>query len=143
MNTIFFNLTKRKKRDILSELLVDKSPEGIISKKEINAVNRIIKTSSSSRTAVSIKNQLTQAEKSAAVRKRNSEPKRKKTHYLSREISESLDKAQVSIRSRVPEKLRSRVSKSHIVNQALAMILQDFGSKGNNSMLMRTILQKL
>jgi uncharacterized protein (UPF0297 family) len=55
MNQFFFNLSKRKKRDILSEVLVDKSPEGIVSKKELNAVNKIVEGSSLSGTPVLIK----------------------------------------------------------------------------------------
>jgi hypothetical protein len=45
MNSNFFNLSKRKPRDILFELLADKQSEGIISKKELNAVNKLIEGS--------------------------------------------------------------------------------------------------
>ena len=42
MNSNFFDLSKRKKRDLLTEFLGGKSPEGIVGKKELNAVNRLI-----------------------------------------------------------------------------------------------------
>jgi hypothetical protein len=141
MNQFFFNLSKRKKRDILSEVLVDKSPEGIVSKKELNAVNKIVEGSSLSGTPVIIKSK--RAKTNAIASKKDAEPKIKATHYLLKEISENLDTAQIAIRSYVPKKFHSRVSKSHIVNQALAMLLQEFKLKGKDSRLMRTILQKL
>ena len=48
----------------------------------------------------------------------------------------------MTIRSLVPEDLRYRISKSLIVNQALAMILHEFKAEGKNSRLMHTIIQK-
>jgi len=143
MNPNFFNLSKRKKRDILSEVLLDKSPEGIISKKELNAVNRMVEGSSLNCTPVKTKNKRAKAKINAIAPKKSSERKKKATHYLSQEISGNLDTTQITIRSYVPENLRSRVSKSHIVNQALAMTMQEFESKGKNSRLMRAILQTL
>jgi hypothetical protein len=143
MNPNFFNLSKRKKRDILSELLVDNLPEGIVSKKELNAVNRMLECSSLSRTSVTIKVQRAQPEKKVTAQKTNSESKIKTTYYLSKEISENLNTTQIAIRSYVPKKFRSMVSMSHIVNQALVVILQEFETKGKDSRLMRTILQKL
>jgi hypothetical protein len=55
MNPIFFNLSTRKKRDLLSELLQDRSTEGIVSKKELIAVNRLIKGLSSDNAPIILK----------------------------------------------------------------------------------------
>jgi len=46
MNTNFFDLLKRKERDILSVLLADVSKEGIISKQELHARKNFLKNSS-------------------------------------------------------------------------------------------------
>ncbi len=54
MNFNFFNLSKRKKRDLLDELLVGTSPEGIISKKELNALKRLIAAQSSDNSSVNM-----------------------------------------------------------------------------------------
>ena len=48
MNQNFFNLSHRKKRDLLSDLLIGKDREGNISKKELIALKRIIADSASS-----------------------------------------------------------------------------------------------
>ena len=155
MNPIFFNLSQRKKRDVLSELLEGRSTEGIIGQKEINAVNRLVEGPPSHKTPVKKnsqppktkkftvahpKTQLTKNVTAAGLKTR--QPKKKKTHYLSHEISEDLDKTQMTLRSLVPEKLRYRVSKSLIVNKALAMILHEFKAEGKNSRLMYTIINK-
>ena len=155
MNPIFFNLSKRKKHDILSELLMGKSTEGIISQKEINAVNRLIEDRPLNNAPVEINDQPPKTKKFTVVGKDSQKTKnvtdaaqkirtakKKKTHYLSQEISENLDKTQITIRSLVPENLRYRISKSLIVNKALAMILQEFKAEGKNSRLMRSIIQK-
>ena len=42
MNPFFLDLSKRKKRNVLFDLLAGKSTEGIISKKELNALNKVI-----------------------------------------------------------------------------------------------------
>jgi len=142
MNPIFFNLSKRKKRNILTDLLLGKSTEGIVSKKELNALNRLIEGPPSSTAPVKINNRPKRTKEVSTAGKKNQNTKRKKTHYLSQEISENLDRAQMTIRSLVPEDLRSRISKSHIVNQSLAVVLQEFEAKGKNSRLIRTIMQK-
>ena len=156
MNPNFFNLSKRSKRDILSDLLEGKSTEGLIGKKELNALQRLLQSPPAKSTPVKINNQPSKTKKFTAAGKKSQktkivtstgkttrQPKRKKTHYLTHEISEHLDKTQLTIRSLVPEELRYRISKSLIVNKALAMILQEFKSKGINSRLMRTIRQKI
>jgi hypothetical protein len=141
MNPNFFNLSKRKKHDVLSDLLLGKSSEGIISKKELNALNKLIKGQPAKKSPGKNKRQPVKTKKVVAGKRSQKAPK-KKTHYLSQEISENLDKTQMVIRSLVPENLQPRISKSHIVNQALAIILQEFEVKGKNSRLMHTIIQK-
>ena len=143
MDSNFFNLSKRKKRDLLSELLEGKSTEGIISKKELNAVNRLLKVLLSGTPPSKVNRKTLTTRKLTAVGKTTRETKTKTTHYLSQEISEDLDRALIAIRTLVPENLRSRVSKSCIVNQALAMSLQEFASKGKDSRLLYSILQEL
>ena len=142
MNPIFFNLSKRKKRNVLTDLLLGKSTEGIVSKKELYALNRLIEGPPSSTAPVKINNRPKKTKKVRTAGKKNQNTKRKKTHYLSQEISENLDRAQMTIRSLVPEDLRSRISKSHIVNQSLAVVLQEFEAKGKDSRLISTIMQK-
>ena len=140
MNPNFFNLSKRKKRDVLSELLTGNSSEGIISKKELNALNKLI-GSDTPKTTLPRK---TQPEKTRviSVRKKTKEKKRKTTHYLSEEVYESLGIVKNDIRSLLPENLRSKVSKSQIVNQALALIIKEFETKGEKSRLVRNLIQK-
>jgi len=155
MNPNFFNLSQRKKRDVLSELLEGKSTEGIIGQKEINAVKKLVEGPPSNKTSVKKNNQPPKTKKFTvagpkikmtknvtAADQKTRQTKKKKTHYLSHEISEDLDKTQMTIRSLVPEKLRYRISKSLIVNKALAMILLEFKAEGKNSRLMHTIMHK-
>ena len=42
MNTHSINMSKGKKRDVLSGLMIGSPPEGIISKKELNALNEFL-----------------------------------------------------------------------------------------------------
>ena len=156
MNPNFFNLSKRKKRDILSDLLEGKPTEGIVGQKELNAVNRLLEGPPSNNIPVKINNRPAKTKKFTAAGKKSlktkivtsagkvtQQPKKKKTHYLSHEISEKLDKTQITIRSIMPQELRYRISKSLIVNKALAMILHEFKTQGINSRLMHTIRQKI
>ncbi|MDG4475257.1 hypothetical protein [Thiovibrio frasassiensis] len=69
--------------------------------------------------------------------------KKKSTHYLSEEIFEDLDDARDKINELVHQRLKSRVSKSRIVNQALRMILKDFEEKGEKSHLIKEILKDI
>ena len=139
MNSNFFNLSKRKKRDVLFELLTDQPTEGVISKKELNALKKLIGDIPQIKLTHGKQPEKT---KKIAVRKKKKEAKRKTTHYLSEEIFENLDSVQKKIRSIVPENLKSKVSKSEIVNQALVLILKEFETKGEDSKLVRNIIQK-
>ena len=139
MNPNFFNLSKRKKRDVLSELLTGEISEGMISKKELKALHKLIGHAPQINKTPDKQPEKT---KKIAVRKKKKEAKRKTTHYLSEEIFENLDSVQKKIRSIVPENLKSKVSKSEIVNQALVLILKEFETKGEDSKLVRNIIQK-
>ena len=142
MNPNFFNLSKRKKRDLLTDLLVGKSTEGIISKKELNALNRLIEGGPVNNAPVKIPAEPQKTKIGTAAKNKSRKAKRKITCYLAPEITENLDKAQIAIRSQLPENLRSRVTKSEIINQALVVLLQEFAAKGKNSRLIRTIIQE-
>ncbi len=67
--------------------------------------------------------------------------KKKSTHYLSGEIFADLDEARDKINELVHQRLKTRVSKSKIVDQALRMILKEFEEKGENSHLIKEILK--
>lgn len=139
MNSNFFNLSKRKKRNVLSELLTGETSEGMISKKELKALHKLIGHASQINATPDKQSEKT---KKIAVRRKKKEAKRKTTHYLSEEIFENLASVQKEIRSMLPENLRAKVSKSEIVNQALTLILKEFEAKGENSKLVRNIIQK-
>ena len=121
MNTSFFDLAKRNKMDILSELLSDFSREGIISKKEHFTRNRLIENSPSK------KPQLTNEKKSAGAGKSPAgkglqKTKIKSTFSLSQEAYIDSGKAQKTIHSLVPENLQSKIFKSYIVNASLDIV---------------------
>jgi hypothetical protein len=139
MNPNFFNLSKRKKRDILSELLVGETSEGLVSKKELSALHKLI---GNTQQVNSIHKKLPDKTKKIVLRKKKKEKKRKATHYLSEEVLKSLDSAIKEIRTGLPEKLRSNVSKSQIVDLVLAEVLDEFENKGEKSRLVRNIIQK-
>ena len=139
MNPNFFNLSKRKKRDILSELLVGETSKGLVSKKELSALHKLI---GKTQQVNSIHKKLPDKTKKIVLRKKKKEKKRKATHYLSEEVLKSLDSAIKEIRTGLPEKFRSNVSKSQIVDLALAEVLDEFENKGEKSRLVRNIIQK-
>lgn len=141
MNTNFFNFSKQHKRNLLTELLAGNSTEGIVSKKELNALNKIIQETSPQSIPVKIKKLRLERKKVSAAQKKIQETKRKSTHYLSEKNFADLDKTCMTIRTLVPEDFRSRVSKSYIVNQAISIILHEFSTKGKKSILVRSILQ--
>lgn len=69
--------------------------------------------------------------------------KKKSTHYLSGEIFADLDEARNKINELVHQRLKSHVSKSRIVDQALRMILKEFEEKGEKSPLIKEILKDI
>ena len=139
MNPNFFNLSKRKKSDILSKLLVGEASEGLVSKKELSALHKLI---GNTQQVNSSHKKLPDKTKKIVLRKKKKEKKRKATYYLSEEVLKSLDSAIKEIRTGLPEKLRPNVSKSQIVDLALAEVLDEFENKGEKSRLVRNIIQK-
>ena len=139
MNPNFFNLSKRKKRDILSELLAGETYQGLVSKKELNALHKLI---GSIQQVNSIHKKLPEKTKNIVLRTKKKEKRRKATYYLSEEVLKSLNSAIKEIRTSLPEKLRSNISKSQIVDLALAEVLDEFENKGEKSRLVRNIIQK-
>lgn len=67
--------------------------------------------------------------------------KKKTTYYLSKEVFEELGEARDTLKNMLPEKDRSQVSKSGIVNAALKMILQELADKGADSVLFKQLKQ--
>ncbi len=76
-----------------------------------------------------------------SARKTKTRSKKKTTHYLSGKVFQELGEAKQKINDLVPSPLKSRVSKSQIVNQALKMILDDFEQKGEKSTLVKQLLK--
>ena len=118
-------------------MLADKNSEGFISKKELNSLNKLIGETSRLNSKHSKRSSKT---KLAKVRKNHRATKKKTTHYLSKEVSDSLDSARNEIRTLVPDNFRSNITRSQIVDQALILILKDYKEKGKNSKLVRSIM---
>lgn len=142
MNSNYFDLSKRKKRDLLSELLVGASTEGIISKKELNALNNLIQSAPVNNKIVKNISQ-SDIKKVSAQRKKQKKAHKKTTCYLSEDVLKELDKAQISIQSLLPREFNSRITKSKVVNQALALMLEELKKNGKNSKLLHNILREI
>jgi hypothetical protein len=144
MNPNFFNLSKRKKRDLLAELLIGKDREGMISKKELIALNRIIQESASTTAAVvAINSPVNKSvKKIPVIGTKKRQKKKKTTFYLSQEILNNLNKAEKKIRAAGEKKNLSKISRSQIIDGALSLILEEFAAQGENSRLMRILLQE-
>ncbi len=67
--------------------------------------------------------------------------KKKVTHYLSEKVSVELSEAKAKIRVMVPPELKSRVSMSKIVEFAVKGILDELDEKGNDSSLVKQIME--
>ena len=137
MNSNFFDLSKRKKSDLFSDLLDDKVPEGIVSKKELHSLNEILGTTP--QISPGLKKQLKKTKKTTSGKKKK-EAKKEMTHDLSEDVYEKLDNVSKEIKTIVPEKLQTSVSRSQIVNDALTMILKDYKKRGKKSLLFRYIM---
>ena len=139
MNPNFLNLSNRKKRDVLFELLTGQPSDGLISKKEISSLHKLISNTSQLN---STHNKQQEKTKKSPVRKKKNETKKKSTHHLSEEVFENLESVYKEIRSIVPGNLRSGLSESQIVNHGLSLILKELKANGGNSSLVRNIIQK-
>ncbi len=61
--------------------------------------------------------------------------KQRVTHYLSTKILADLEEVYEEIRRRLPFNEKAKVKKSHIVDLALEMIVEDYRKKGDKSLL--------
>ncbi|MFH1103161.1 MAG: hypothetical protein V1714_05280 [Pseudomonadota bacterium] len=121
-----------QKPDILKEILSGPQSESILGLEELKQLIY----------------QISPAEKPASkpIRPKSSEiqkPKKKKTtHYLSEEIFVNLGEAKEKLKEMVPEELKTKVSKSRIVNHALEMILKEFVTRGEESLLVKKLSKR-
>ncbi|MFU8818670.1 MAG: hypothetical protein ACNA74_02975 [Desulfurivibrio sp.] len=75
--------------------------------------------------------------------KPNARKKRRATHYLAPETFERLERLLADIRLIMPENARKRLSRSSLVDSSMLMLMQDFEKNGENSRLVRWLLQEL
>ena len=131
-------------KDILNELLGNSQVHGYIRQKELDDLLEVIHNPFINDTSLYDYNINLEPDKKEPEKKnkRNRKTKRKTTYYLSNEVFESLDRIKKEMQSIVPENMRSSVSKTQIVNQALTLILKEFDKKGKNSSLVRNIIKK-
>ena len=139
MNPYFFNLAKRKKRDVLTDLLSGFPSEGMVSKKELKALNRLIDDVPVKKTVRNQQKEVTVGLKAPGKKR---ERRKKTTHYLTEKISEELENAVRDIRAKLPGNQRAGVTKSQIINDSLALILKEFEVKAENSRLFRIIKKR-
>lgn len=116
----------RKHIDILDELLSTKTP---IAHPDVEGLHKITHLTSESEPK--------QKSKSRASRSRR---KKKSTHYLEEELFGKLEKTRDLLKDMVPQDARRGVTKSAIVSHAVAILMQEFASKGDKSILLKKIL---
>ena len=123
--------------------MTGKTTEGIISKKELIALKRIIKSSFTPACVVVGDSPGKKYVKKTPVKHgKKTSTKKKTTLYLSQEILNNLNKVEKEIRTLGKGKIQPSLSKSLIVNQALSLILDEFAEEGAKSRLMQAIMQK-
>ncbi len=122
----------KKKRDILDDIL-SHEPEDDLPPMGIEGLNRIITQYAD---LPEEGQDLTEKRKAAKA-----PAKKKATHYISCKTVQDLAEARDRIRALVPESLKTKISKSRIVNHALSMTLKEFEAKGEESALMKKIVQ--
>ena len=137
MNPNFFNLSHRKKKDILSELLTQNTFEGMISKQELNALIKAI--GEASHGGLERKND-PQKKRKISDRKKEKPGRKKTTYYLSEEVSKNLEIVTKEIRSFLPENIQPRITKSRVVDKALTLMLKEFTVRGKKSKLAHSVL---
>lgn len=76
-----------------------------------------------------------------ALPKPSAASKKKVTHYLSEKVSVELSEAKAKIKVMVPPELKSRVSMSKIVEFAVKGILEELHKKGNDSSLVKKMME--
>ncbi len=63
------------------------------------------------------------------------------THYLSTSILSDLEEVYDELRRRLPFSEKSKVKKSHIVDMALELIVEDYHKKGDKSQLVKKFIK--
>lgn len=121
---------KSPPRNILSDILSD-TPGGI--NRNIEELNKLIHCTPALGPAKKAK----KSEGAAPVRKAK---KRKMTHYLTEEVFDHLGTVKSVMKDFLPSDLKSKATKSRIVDYAVKMVLEEFGEKGENSPLIEKIL---
>jgi hypothetical protein len=134
------------KKDILHKLLSDSQVHGYIRQKELDDLLDVIHNPYNIDTSLydySINLQVEKHDPQKKKQKNKRKSKRKTTHYLTEETFKNLNRTIKDIRKIVPEKYRSQISKTKIVNHSLNMILEEFQLMGEKSKIMQTVLQNL
>lgn len=130
-------MAAKNKQDIMDDLLKGSSEDAT---HEASSLARLIhRTGESESVKHPTGSSSSQDQKKTPV----SESKKKSTHYLSEEIFADLDDARDKINELVHPRVKSKISKSRIVNQALRMILKEFEEKGEKSHLIKEILKDI
>jgi len=124
------------KRDIMDDLLKGTSEDA---PSEVKSLDKLIHRELGKEQAPAAKS----TEKATTKKKRPKASKKKTTYYLSENIYDNLGDARDKINELIHMHLKSRVSKSKIVDQALKMILKDFEEKGEKSPLIQEILKDI
>ncbi|MDA8165390.1 MAG: hypothetical protein M0017_10225 [Desulfobacteraceae bacterium] len=119
-------MTTPKKVDILGEVLTGADAESFPGLAELSSLL--------------VRPEMPAMPQDAAGPGKTPQRKRKVTHYLSWDISETLDRILPRVRELVPEKARKRVSKSRLVDSSLRLLLREFEEKGKESLLVRQYL---
>ena len=83
------------------------------------------------------------SEEEAALKKTKSEEveKARVTHYLSTSILSDVEEVYDELRRRLPYNEKSKVKKSHIVDLALELIVEDYRKKGDKSQLVKHFIK--
>ncbi|MBU2538948.1 MAG: hypothetical protein KKH22_10970 [Proteobacteria bacterium] len=130
-------MAAKNKKDIMDDLLKGSSED---TTHEASALTRLIhRTGESSSAKHPAGDSSCQDQKKSPA----GDSKKKSTHYLSEEIFADLDDARDKINELVQPRVKSKISKSRIVNQALRMILKEFEEKGEKSHLIKEILKDI
>ena len=130
-------MAAKHKNDIMDDLLKG-SPEDATS--EASSLAKLIHRAGETATAKPPAGSAADPDQKKAP---GGDGKKKSTHYLSGEIFDDLDEARDKINELVHPRLKSKISKSRIVDQALRMILKDFEEKGEKSHLIKEMLKDL
>jgi hypothetical protein len=130
-------MTAKHKHDIMDDLLKGPSEDAT---SEPSSLTKLIHRAGETLTAKPSAGSAAGPDQKKA---HGGDSKKKSTHYLSGEIFDDLDEAREKINELVHPRLKSKISKSRIVDQALRMILKDFEEKGEKSHLIKEMLKDL